>query len=1114
VLVVAAGAQLVLPAPEGIGREVDGELDDIRQRVLRGEFQAARAFLTRLRERSWDTLSPRQRWRVCTMQADMDVREDRREEAARQLIEAREHQPDEEVALTNEVFAHELLGDRARARALAQQARVRFPNSGVIYSACVRTAQDDDEFERLLRELPAQLAKHTKVWAEAAVRAEGLDSTSMAEDAERRATVYAGEDPRTWFGLGSILLRTEALKIDPEEAPQQTRPDVVRLAEADSCFTKAADLARSSDASFAANALVRRAATRDFSGRLQEAQADIDEAFKLAPSDPSVRVAHARLLADRGNKDASIRALREALAQVPAHETRFLLGMALCDRNLDGDRIEGAHLLRECAMENGEHSGTALLFGVEAFISVILFDDAAGMLDAVPRADEALVATMRARVALERKQEEDAQAHTTRAIGLVGSSTARDTLRKLGKVLASLKRFRDSVEIWRRVAVLAGPVTDDIRWLVETAVQCGQDAVVLRLGKDARDRGEFDPHLIEMELRLLGRYDPNEAAEILLGALARKPEDKHARLNLALLALRLPRTNLGTPTLEELPDVRDARVEEGAAVVQVLVETGRRKEARTYAYDLLRRHFDSVVAHRAFWYATLLREGADDEGSVDREIATAGNAVCYIERGTTQEKWAVLEDSTVEVNDVPEEVRRGSSLASAFEGKRVGDTVVLAEGPAQDRTARIAAVISKHAYRVRDVMNNWELRFPEHKEVWMVNVGGADGQLDVTPFIRLAEKTQARTKEAEELYRTRPLGIWLFGRALGQDEIHAAIHLASADGQTFRCCVGTEAEDREAAAAFDAATEVVIDPTAVATVLLLGQIAVLEALEKQVVISHGTFGALQALHRDAKSRERAFATFGAGPTGQPAFTMAPEEQKKSAVEAAARLLDLASTRWRIVGSRQLADLEPGLRELLFKGFGEAALQSACIGAPVSRVLWTDDAAVAAMAKEQFGTRRIWTQSLLRRLVASRSIDDEACIKASAGLVALRYHFTSVTPEILRRAAQWADWLPDRLPMPQVLDYLTSPNTRTEDAAGLAASVVAFAYRDIVLPEKRGKTLIAVAEAVGHRHDASRAVVLMQLFLARTFGLDLIGQVDAARTFAAWKVTFDRRVRAP
>jgi tetratricopeptide (TPR) repeat protein len=820
------------------------------------------------------------------------------------------------------------------------------------------------------------------------------------------------------------------------------------------------------------------------------------------------------LLADRGNKDASIRALRDALAQTPAHETRFLLGMSLCDRNLDGDRAEGAKLLRECATENGDHSETALLFGVEAFISVAMFDDAAATLDGVPSADEALVATMRARVALSRGQEDEAQAQATRAIGLVGSSTARETLQKLGKVLASLKRFRDSYDIWTRVAI-AGSVTDDSRWLVETAVQCGQDAIVLRLGKEARERGEFDPHLIEMELRLLDRYDPNEAVEILRGALARRPDDKHARLNLALLALRLPRTDLGSPTLIELPQVRDVHAEEGGAVVHVLVENGRRDEARTYAYDLLRRHFGSVVAHRAFWYAMLLPAESPEGGeSVDRDAATAGTAVCYVERGTTQEKWVVLEDSTVEASDVPEELRPENPLAKAFEGKRVGDVVVLAEGPAQDRTATVTAVISKHAHRVRDVMNNWELRFPENKEVWMVNVGGANGELDMEPFIRLAERSQARTKEAEELYRTRPLGIWLFGRALGQDEIHAAIHLASAEDQTFRCCIGSAAEDREAVAAFDAATEVVIDPTAVATVLLLGQIAVLEALGKQVVLSHGTFNALQALLRDARSRQRSVATFGAGPTGQPAFVTAPEEQKKNAVDTAARLLDLASTRWRVEGSRQLADLEPGLRELLFKGFGEAAVQSACIGAGATRVLWTDDAAVAALAKEQFGARRIWTQSLLRRLVASRSVDEEAYVRASAGLVALRYHFTSVTPEILRRAAQWADWLPDRSPMPQVLDYLASPHTRTADAATLAAGLVALGYRDIVVPEKRRSTLVSVAEVVGRRQDGTQAIALMQIALPRMFGLDALGQLDATQTFAAWKAAFDRRLRAP
>ena len=242
--------------------------------------------------------------------------------------------------------------------------------------------------------------------------------------------------------------------------------------------------------------------------------------------------------------------------------------------------------------------------------------------------------------------------------------------------------------------------------------------------------------------------------------------------------------------------------------------------------------------------------------------------------------------------------------------------------------------------------------------------------------------------------------------------------------------------------------------------------------------------------------------------------MAPEEHKQSAVDAAGRLVELATTRWRVEGCLQLADVDPALRELLFKGFGEAAVHSAAMASRSSRILWTDDAVVAAMAKEQFATRRISTQSVLRRLVAARGIDDETFVKASAALVALRYHFTSVTSEILRRAAQWADWVTDRSPMPQVLDYLASPRTRPADAATLAASLVALGYRDIVLTEKRRSNLVSVAEAVGRRVEGTQAVALMQLALPRMFGLDALGQLDAVQTFAAWKATYDRRFRAP
>src|SRR5260370_13605298 len=46
------------------------------------------------------------------------------------FIAAKSLQPDEENACTNEALAHELLGERERAFALADKLRMQFPSSG------------------------------------------------------------------------------------------------------------------------------------------------------------------------------------------------------------------------------------------------------------------------------------------------------------------------------------------------------------------------------------------------------------------------------------------------------------------------------------------------------------------------------------------------------------------------------------------------------------------------------------------------------------------------------------------------------------------------------------------------------------------------------------------------------------------------------------------------------------------------------------------------------------------------------------------------------------------------------------------------------------------------
>jgi hypothetical protein len=138
------------------------------------------------------------------------------------------------------------------------------------------------------------------------------------------------------------------------------------------------------------------------------------------------------------------------------------------------------------------------------------------------------------------------------------------------------------------------------------------------------------------------------------------------------------------------------------------------------------------------------------------------------------------------------------------------------------------------------------------------------------------------------------------------------------------------------------------------------------------------------------------------------------------------------------------------------------------------------------------------------------VTDARFAKVSAGLLGWQYMFTSVTPEVLRIAGNDAKWVPAHWPLKQALWYLTLEPVGSDDAARLAALLVAHCYLDAVVPDTRRVLLQGVAEALARRSDAARTLRLFRGVLGRAFSLNAAGQLDAVATLAAWWAEYGRR----
>ena len=408
-------------------------------------------------------------------------------------------------------------------------------------------------------------------------------------------------------------------------------------------------------------------------------------------------------------------------------------------------------------------------------------EDAKSLLEHMPpgRVSDVSLLTARSKVRAAEGDLPGATKLAEEALQLAGDPALREDLRELALQLMKLERHKEALPIWQRLTA-AGEYNNEVRHLVCCAERVGQFGVVLRVCRAARDAGLDDRWLLQTELDVLENYDVTQVISILQSHLAKHPDDKTARVRLSRIGLVLKRPELVDARLDALPTVDEATPYGGHVAVEILRHYGDPNEAVRYAYEFVRKHHEDHIANASLVMA-VLGFGAQQPTFNETPEVTPGTAVHYVE-SSGKEKWVVIEDSpnpNVALSEFPET----HPTAEALIGKHVGETVVLAKTSARDRTAVVKEILPKYVYRMRDIAENWQLRFPDKPFIQVFRATDVDAETgeerpDLTDLKIVADRRYEHTVEAESIYQKELVSIHGFSHLLGCDPYEAFLFAA------------------------------------------------------------------------------------------------------------------------------------------------------------------------------------------------------------------------------------------------------------------------------------------------------------------------------------------------
>lgn len=1074
--------------------DANAEIDVAAERSKR-EPDVAIHLLSDLKKKRWDTLKSRERYRLLANLGHAHERKGDLRQAALLYLEAKQHQPEDERARALEAVAYHYLGDSAKAYALAGEVTAAYPTCALAAAVRVRSAPASMTFAALEESVPAALREDPEVVHALGWRAISSGDFVVAERLTRAGLSKSPQSAELKEQLGAVIVQAEA-RLSMEE---RRDPRADRLSEAVASLTAA--LAEARGAEDAARIRYTRAEAYDLMGQAEEAEADFRAALEGATEDAEVARRFAHFLVRRGRSDAAIELLRKAIGKKPGLQIRVFLASLLGERNRGDDREAATMILQEAILHAASDPPEmrSAVAGTLARLQGSLghHDQALLGLDNLPpgflsAADSKAV---RAEALLRAgRQTEAALCAREARVGLFQGSAVWERMR-VAEVLGYAGEHREALEIWKET--LDPNCEESLACTaVECARRCGDEDYILSFCEKLRLSGVRIPYCLELEVLTLERFHVfDKAISVIRDYLAAPTNDDLARVfrvRLSMLGLRLNRPDLVENNAGLLPAVGAVPVRIGAATAYILSRGPDPTEGVKYAYELVRHHFSDAEARQA--YVGIIGVGDEMIDFPTPAVVGPGCAVKYKADDSGDELWAIIEDGPD-----PKMERREFGpthlLSRESAGKSIGDTFYLRRDRIQNRTATVVGIVSKYVYRKMEILTSWEDRFPDIQFVKKYTCPTKDdGSPDIAPILKAADLRAEHTEHLHAVYRENPISVATFAKLSEAGMLESLSHLGSEGSLPIRCCKGNAYELERAEAAFAAADSFIIDPSALATLFFSGQYVHLAILPGKGVVCESTLEEYRDLYQKFSSPTQGFM----GKLGGKYFFKKddPEERERQ-LRRLADFLDKIRSQVSVESGRKLAGMHAKRREELIALFGQPTAESIA-AADCGAVLWTDDLAVAEVAAEGNGTKRVWSQLIFRQLAGMGRVPAAAYTDLTIFQVQWQYFFTRIEPITVAEAGRLAGWDPDQQPLAAVIKWFGIPEVDGNGIATLCAGTLPIVWRHAPLAHQREAVTRALIEVVIGRKDGRQIVAALLSNINPIFGLDLIGAENCRR----------------
>jgi tetratricopeptide (TPR) repeat protein len=470
--------------------EIDSQINDARDCISKREFQLATLLLNRVQRTSDDKLTPYQRFRVLSNLAAAALGSGKTGIAAKLFLEARTHEPNNELGKINEVLAYLLAGDPNSCYEKASVLRKEYPGSARLAALWLTSAPKEISLSVLESEINSVLLTDAEVCAalaRRAVMALALDKAlEYADSANKLAPAWSQPHLiRAQALLGSALHIQFGFR--GTTAPQENS-----LLEAEEECSKALETAQlEKDEQTEKMALVLRVDIRLMLKKKDEAIKDAADAERLDPQDPQIMLAMAEAYIASDRREDAISILERAFRLTGDPSIAFVLGRSLYNRGRETDIDQAIRVMRQVSIQDIRPE-LRPTYATQTFQCLTKAQDWTAaetyLAEVSPFLDPVLPPVFRGYLAHFQERPEQAEAHATEARSLLAANTNPDTEDYLARLFMLIGRPADALPLWRNLFDTKAPAFDPGN-LLNCAARLHKDDVVMQTCEELHARG-------------------------------------------------------------------------------------------------------------------------------------------------------------------------------------------------------------------------------------------------------------------------------------------------------------------------------------------------------------------------------------------------------------------------------------------------------------------------------------------------------------------------------------------------------------------------------------------------------------------------------------------------